>query len=220
MQKFAGDKKKGESLFTPLEKKLVAKLVDKIPKGIETYHLTLSTVVWCGLIILSGYLAQFNLNWLWLCSVMIVFQYVTDLFDGAVGRHRNTGLVKWGYYMDYLLDYFFLCSFLICYVFFIPVEYRYVQFFMLAVLGGYMVNSFLSFAATNEFEISYLKIGPTEIRILFIIINTLFIFFGKTYLFFALPVSLALTTIGLIVVIYKTQKNLWEIDMKSKENKL
>lgn len=81
-----------------------------------------------------------------------------------------------------------------------------------------MVNSFLSFAATNEFEISYLKIGPTEIRILFIIINTLYIFFGKTYLFFALPLSFALTVIGLIVVVYKTQKRLWEIDMKNKES--
>ncbi|MCD4704856.1 hypothetical protein K8R66_02145 [bacterium] len=216
MEKFAGDKKKGESLFTPWEKKFVAKYVAKIPKGIETYHLTLTTIIWSGLIILSGYLAQKNLNWLWLSSIMIVFQYITDLFDGAVGRYRDTGLVKWGFYMDHLLDYFFLCAILISYVFFLPMEYRYIQFFTLAILAGYMVNSFLSFAATNEFEISYLKIGPTEIRLLFIIINTLFIIFGKTYLLFALPFSFVFIVIGLIIVVYKTQKNLWKIDMRNK----
>ena len=216
MEQFAGDKKKGKSLFTPWEKKLVARYVGKIPGSIETYHLTLSTIIWSGIIILSGYLAQDNLHWLWLASLMIVFQYITDLFDGAVGRHRNTGLVKWGYYMDHLLDYFFLCSILICYMFFIPVDFRYVQFFLLAILGGYMVNSFLAFAATNEFEISYLKIGPTEIRLLFIIINTLFIIFGKTYLNFTLPFSFAAVTIGLIIVVYRTQKMLWQIDMDSK----
>ncbi len=217
MTKFAGGKKKGESLFSPWEKKFVAKYVNRIPRGVETYHLTMTTVVWSGITILSGFLAQRNLGWLWLCSAMIVFQYVTDLFDGAVGRHRNTGLVKWGYYMDHLLDYIFLCSIMICYAFFLPVEYRYIQFAILAILGGYMVNSFLSFAATNEFQISYLGIGPTEIRILFIIINTLFIFFGKTYLFIALPFSLAFTIIGLVVVVYRTQKSLWQIDMKNKK---
>jgi archaetidylinositol phosphate synthase len=218
MEKFAGDKKKGESLFMPWEKKIVAKYVDKIPKCIETYHLTLTTIIWSGLIILSGYLAQGNIKWLWLASIMIIFQYITDLFDGAVGRHRNTGLVKWGYYMDHLLDYFFLCSILICYAFFLPLEYRYIQFFSLAILAGYMVNSFLSFAATNEFEISYLKIGPTEIRLLFIIINILFIFFGKTYLATLIPYSFILITIGLIIVIYRTQKILWKIDMDNKNN--
>lgn len=91
---FAGDKKVSISLFGKLEKKLVEKYVDKIPKKIETYHLTLSTLAWCAFIVLFGYLAgHYNTHWLWGTSIMIVFQYLTDLFDGAVGRHRNTGLI-------------------------------------------------------------------------------------------------------------------------------
>ncbi|MFC1623299.1 CDP-alcohol phosphatidyltransferase family protein [Patescibacteria group bacterium] len=216
MAKFAGDKKKGQSIFGPLEKKLVEKYVDKVPKWLETYHLTFLTIPWCVLIVLGGYLAQDNLSWLWLVSVMIVFQYVTDLFDGAVGRHRNTGLVKWGYYMDHLLDYFFLCSILICYAFVVLFEFSYYLFFILAILGGFMVNSFLSFSATNQFQISHMGIGPTEIRIVFIIINTLFIIFGKTYLFFTLPFCLAATFGGLVYVIYLNHKEIWAIDMKNK----
>ena len=83
-------------------------------------------------------------------------------------------------------------------------------FFILAIFAGYMVNSFLSFAATNEFKIEYLKIGPTEIRILFIIINTLIIFFGKTYMAWALPYALVFSLIGLIYIVCNTQKYIWK----------
>lgn len=217
MKKFAGDKKKGESILAPLEKKFVKKNVSKVPASIETYHLTVTTIIWSGIIILSGYLAKGNMHWLWLSSIMIVFQYLTDLFDGAVGRYRNTGLIKWGYYMDHFLDYMFLCSILISYYFILPAQYAKDLFFILALLGAFMVNSFLSFAATNEFKIEYLKIGPTEIRILFIIINTLFIIFGKTYLYITLPISLILSFIGLVIVVYRTQKYIWKLDMDNKK---
>jgi len=217
MTQFAGDKKKGASILGPIEKRFVAKYVSKIPKSIETYHLTYTTIAWSGIIILSGYLAKNNIHWLWLSSVMIVFQYLTDLFDGAVGRHRNTGLIKWGYYMDHFLDYVFLCSILISYYFILPAYYAKDLFFILAILGSFMVNSFLSFAATNEFKIEYMKIGPTEIRILFIVINTLFIIFGKTYLYLTLPFSLIFSFIGLIIVVYRTQRYIWKLDMKNKK---
>ncbi len=214
---FAGDKKVGLSLLGKLEKRLVKKYVSKIPKCIETYHLTFMTFVWSALIVLSGFLSvKYSMHWLWLSSVCIILQYFTDLFDGAVGRYRNTGLIKWGYYMDHFLDYIFLCSILISYSFIVPMKYDFMLFSTLAVLGAYMVNAYLAFASTNEFRISYLKIGPTEVRIVFVIINTLFIIFGKTYLYITLPFCLIFCVLGLLVVIYKTHKELWEIDMKAK----
>jgi phosphatidylglycerophosphate synthase len=150
---------------------------------------------------------------------MIFFQYITDLFDGAVGRYRNTGLVRWGYYMDHLLDYLFLCSVLIGYSFILPDRFKYLLFFILAIFGAFMVNSYLAFAVTNKFKIAYLKIGPTEIRILFIVINTLLIIFGKTYMGEVLPFILFLSLAGLCFVVYKTQKYIWKLDMANKKSK-
>ncbi|HSR89040.1 MAG TPA: CDP-alcohol phosphatidyltransferase family protein [Candidatus Udaeobacter sp.] len=216
---FAGDKKVSISLFGKLEKKLVEKYVDKIPQKIETYHLTLSTMAWCAFIVLFGYLAgHYNIHWLWGTSIMIVFQYLTDLFDGAVGRHRNTGLIHWGYYMDHFLDYIFLCSILIGYSFIYNDKYN-TAFFILVSYGAFMVNSFLSFAATNEFRISYFKIGPTETRLAFIITNTLITFFhGHVPLARTLPYIFGLSIIGLTAVVYTTQKLIWEKDMKNKKS--
>ena len=105
MTKFAGDQKKGNSLLGTAETKLKNFLVPFVPKKVETYHLTMTTVLWSALIILFSYLAIGNINWLWGVSLMIFFQYITDLLDGEIGRRRNTGLIKWGFYMDHFLDY-------------------------------------------------------------------------------------------------------------------
>ena len=213
---FAGDKKAGRSVLHGPEQRLKTWLLPLVPSWLETHHLTLTTVAWSLLILLFSFLARHDIRWLWLVSLMIVFQYVTDLLDGAVGRARDTGLVKWGYYMDHLLDYLFLCSILIGYAILLPQHFKYALFFILALFGGFMANSFLSFAATNEFQISYLGIGPTEVRIVFILVNTLLIVFGRTYMVKALPYVLGCSAFGLFVTVYRTQADLWKIDMRAK----
>jgi archaetidylinositol phosphate synthase len=216
-EEFGGNKKVDHvSLLSVPEKKFITWATPKIPKSIGTHHLTYSTLVWSGLIILFGFLAADNINWLWGTSIMIFLQWLTDSLDGAVGRYRNTGLIKWGYYMDHYLDYVFLCSILIGYSFVIKDTYN-ILFFLLVTFGAFMVNSYLSFAATNKFKITYLRIGPTEVRLLFIIINILFIFFNKTYLAQTLPYVLIASLIGLNYIVYKTQKELWAEDMKNKK---
>src|SRR3989338_9365029 len=216
---FAGDKKVGTSILGSLEKKCIVAFAPKVPHWIETYHLTYLTIPISLCLVLFGFFAQWNISWLWGSSIMIALQWVTDSLDGAVGRLRNTGLIRWGYYMDHFLDYIFLCSILIGYSFIIPNgHFLYLLFFVLAVFGAFMVNSYLQFAATNEFKISYLGIGPTEVRLIFILINTLFIFFGKTYLAFSLPYILLFSLLGLILVVGKTGKYIWNMDMEHKKN--
>lgn len=216
---FAGDKKVGMSVLGKIERKFIDYFVPKVPKGIETYHLTLMTIPISIGIIAASFVSIYNIAWLWAVSGLIVLQWVTDSLDGSLGKYRNTGLIKWGYYMDHLLDYLFLCSVLIGYSLLLPDNFKYVQFFVLMICGAFMVNSFLSFAATNEFKISYLGIGPTEMRILFVFINTMIIFFGKTYLAFALPYILVFCLIGLCYVVYVTQDKIWKIDMRAHKEK-
>lgn len=210
---FRGDQKVGLSLLGKIEKRFIENNWHRFPGWIETYHLTLTTIIWSIGIIVFGYLAQFSHHWLWGSSLMIFLQWFTDAFDGAIGRNRKTGLIRWGYYMDHFLDYAFLCSILIGYAFIVNDQFN-TQFFILAVFGGFMVNSFLAFAASNEFKIEYFKIGPTEIRLLFILINTTIILFGKTHLAWTLPYILLLSLGCLIYTVYETQKQIWKKDMK------
>ena len=117
---FKGDQKHGTSVLMRWENAFRAKWVPRLPLWLETWHLTYLTLLWSGLILLSGWLAREALHWLWLTSAMVVAQYLSDLFDGAVGRHRNTGLIKWGYYMDHFLDYVFQSSIVIAYMLIAP----------------------------------------------------------------------------------------------------
>lgn len=212
-KKFTGDKKVGGSILSFLEKRLVAWGTPKIPKRIETWTLTYMTIVWSIGVLVFGYMAQYNIHWLWGTSIMIISQYLTDLFDGAVGRYRNTGLVKWGYYMDHFLDYIFMSCVLIGYSFFIPDKYN-ILFFVMMIYGGFMVNSFIHFAATNDFRISYFGFGPTEGRIGFVVMNAMLIIFGKVYLARFLPLLLVVAFIALCAVVYKCQKVLWDSEKK------
>lgn len=215
-QQFAGASKTNTSLLSRLERRLTPVILPKIPAWLETYHLTMLTLVWSLLILLFSYLAATNIHWLWAVSLLIFFQYLTDHYDGKVGKYRNTGLLRWGYYMDHLLDYLFLSSIVIGYAFILPEKSRYQLLFLLAVLGAIMVSAFLAFSATDRLTISHWKLGPTEFRLALIVINTLLILFGTRYMISGLKWVNAGAVICLCVVVYQTQKKIWQLDMQQK----
>lgn len=210
------DRKSGKSLLHRPEQAFVRWGTPKIPKYIETYHLTFMTLAWSGLNLIFGYMAKVDLQWLWMVSLMIVLQYLTDLFDGAVGRTRNTGLIKWGYYMDHFLDFIFIASYVSVGYLIAPPETEKWYVFLLVILGAFEVNSYLTFGVTNRFQISHFKLGPTEMRIVFIMLNTIVIYTGIWHFEYTLPSLCAICSLALIFVVYRSHRALWRMDMQAK----
>jgi len=215
-QVFKGDQKVGASIMTRWEDRFRGKWVPRLPSWIETWHLTYLTLIWSGLILVFCWQAKNNLNWLWLVSLMVIAQYFSDLFDGAVGRYRKTGLIKWGYYMDHFLDYIFQSSMVVGYMMISPPGLTWYFVGILVMASGYMVSSFLSFAATNEFEIYFFGIGPTEIRIIVIALNASIVFLGTAWWPVTVPIFFWSILAGLVVMVWRTQRKLWRIDMDAK----
>ena len=206
-------------LVSPLagvERKIIDANVGRFPPWIETYHLTLLTIPWTAGLIGAGWLARVSLHWLWLSSLMMFLQWFTDSFDGALGRYRNTGLRKWGFLMDHFLDFVFMTAAFVQYAFILPEPSRYVLLAVAFVYDALMVNSWLSFAATDQFKITYLGMGPTEIRLLFIILNTCLIFFGVGFLTVSLPYVLVVFSLLACFIVWRTQKGVWALDMEIK----
>lgn len=218
-QPFGGAGKVGESWLTGPEKRLVARWVGHVPPWLQTYHLTLLTILWSLLILVFGWYARDNIHWLWAISAMIACQYVTDLFDGAVGRRRDTGLVKWGFFMDHFLDFIFLCALITAYYMVAPPGFDVWFMLLLGLTGAHMVHSFLAFAATNEFRIAFYGVGPTEMRIAFIGINTFIIFTWPRYYGITIPALTLLVLAGLVLAVFRTQRHLWHVDMAAKAAK-
>jgi phosphatidylglycerophosphate synthase len=215
-QPFAGAGKTNSGMLVPWERRLTNFVLPRIPRWLETYHLTLLTPLWAIGIALFGYLAAGNLRWLWMTNLMLVLHYFTDHFDGKLGKYRNTGLRKWGFYMDHLFDYGFLCSILIGYSFLIPQKSLFSMMLVLCVFSAFMFHTFLMLAATDEFRVSFSRFGPTELRIALIIINGFIVRFGTRGLKGALPWVAFGGVIALSVLAYVAQRRLWQIDMQAK----
>jgi phosphatidylglycerophosphate synthase len=219
-EQFGGDKKLPmKSLLAKQEKKLIDKYTPKFPKWLEGYHLTLTTILWSAGMVIFGFLAAGNRLWLLLSSLMLFLQWFTDSFDGALGRYRDTGIPKWGYYMDHFLDYVFMCSILVGYSCMLEGRDKSIVLLLIPVFGCFMINSYLAFAATNEFKITFLGAGPTEIRIYFIVLNILLIIFGTGWIKGLLVYILVIAVVLMCIIVYRTQKYIWKIDMAEKKAK-
>ena len=148
----------------------------------------------------------------------VPFEWIeTDSFDGSIGRFRDTGLAKWGFYMDHFLDYIFMSSVFVGYALLMS-EPRgvYLTLALGFVYASVMAHSFLDFGATGQFKITYLFTGPTEVRLYFILINTFVILKGPGWLEAALPWALVVFALALAAIVYAAQKRIWALDMEAK----
>ncbi len=214
-----GDEKK-EPMRSPLatwERAFIDRNVVGLPRWLRSWQLTMLTLPFTAGLILAGWLARGSEHWLWLASALMAAQWWTDCMDGTLGRLRGEGLVKWGYYMDHLLDFCFMSAMFVGWALMLgsgPAQF--LMLMLMLVYGAMMVSSWLLFGATQRLKIVYLGLGPTEVRLLFVVVNTLIIVMGKEILsVMALATTLALALGVLGWMAWSTQRRLWELDKEA-----
>ncbi len=115
---------------------------------------------------------------LWIASLGIAGNWFGDSLDGTVARFRKIERPRYGYYLDNALDC--IAALLLTVGLAISGYVRSDLAFL--ALSAYMMLSALTFLRANVsdvFQISYAAVGPTEIRIWFIVLNTLMISFPQ-----------------------------------------
>lgn len=199
------------------ERRFIDWAIPRIPQPVKSHHLTYVTILWSVGTILFGWLAdRHSLAWLHGVSFMVFGQWLTDSLDGSLGKFRKQGLVKWGFFMDHFLDLMFAGSIVIAYSFLVEAWWlEFLFLILLLVTCATMAVSFLSFAATNQFQIAYYGIGPTEIRIAYIALNTLVFFVGTAIFSWGVPVVVAINVFALLTLTVQTSRNLWAIDYET-----
>ncbi|MDH5596608.1 MAG: CDP-alcohol phosphatidyltransferase family protein [Candidatus Peregrinibacteria bacterium] len=217
MNKEALKNKSGEWYLKRIESGLKDFLVPKVPKWLETYHLTGLTLIWSGLMIYFFYMGSQNELYLFLVPILVLLQYLSDLLDGEVGRRRNTGLVRWGYYADHLLDFVFITSIIAGYAIILGMSEW--IFALYAIVSGFHVSTYLLVSADGEFKISFLRFGPTEARILFIILHLVIVSRGILILNTLLPYLVLVSALALVSLIFINQYALWQKDLSKKIKK-
>lgn len=208
--------KHGESVTTRLEKRFVAWGTPRVPSWLQTDHLTRLTLLWGAGNIGFAMLAASDSRWLLGIAAMIAMQYLTDLFDGAVGRARDTGLVRWGFYADHLLDTLFLGSLCLAGAIVSPPSLALWWMGLAIVSAAIMASSFLAFGATGKFEIYKAGVGPTEARGLLIALIAVVAFTGTGHFWWSVPALTVVTTASLIALAIHTGRVLRTLDMDAK----
>lgn len=211
---FTGSEKHSTFFLEKYQKEVVTFLVNRAPRWLDSFGLTLASVFLSGLIVLTGYLSTKNSVWLVASSVIILVHWLADSCDGPLGKMRGEGLQRWGFHMDHFLDYVFLISLVVSYSFLFSYPVREYVYMFVPIFGGFMINSYLAFGATGKLRVTYFYIGPTEMQIALALINFYIIFVGVNYIQKVLPFLVLFFLLVLMVVVFRTQKEIIEIDRK------
>ena len=132
------DTKVGRSLVTEAEQRFVDRHIDRIPRRVETHHLTMLTVLWSAGLVAAGAMAAADRRWLLAMSAMVVGQYLTDLFDGKIGKKAGNGAGDLGFFMDHLLDFVFAGAFVIAFSLLAPAGLGFWWMVILLATGAMM----------------------------------------------------------------------------------
>lgn len=161
------------SVLNSLEKKVLVWLAECQPSwmtsDILTYIGTFGAVV-----IAAGYiLSAWNINFLWLSSLGFIINWYGDSLDGTLARVRKTQRPVYGYYLDHTIDA--INEVMI----FVGVGLSGLMHLEIALLALVMyllmtINVSINAHLKKEFKLTYASMGPTEFRIIMIVINTLF----------------------------------------------
>ena len=112
---------------------------------------------------------------MWLSSFGLFVNWYGDSLDGTLARVRNTQRPVYGFFIDHSLDAITIC--IMCIGAGLSPMFK-LEIAML-VLAGYLVLSIYTYIGTilkGEFLLTYGNFGPTELRLIIILINTLFMY--------------------------------------------
>ncbi len=175
------DVRTNDILLGPLERPALAFFARNMPKWVNSDMLTVLGLlgsVLAGVSYAMVGLGEVKANpWLFIASLGFVINWFGDSLDGTLARYRNMSRPNYGYYTDHAIDG--LTSVLV----FGGIGLSGIARFdvsLIALCGWLllMLQVYLKTHATGVFEMTSIKIGPTEMRLVIIALNTVVYFVG------------------------------------------
>ncbi len=173
----AEPKRRATFVLSEAEKRLLVWLADHLPRRLLPDHLTLIGIFGSALVTVAYILANQAPAWLWLANLGFVINWFGDSLDGTVARVRQIQRPRYGYYLDHLTDAFSTLA--------IGLGLGLSPYMLLsvglAIVIGYLIlsiNIYLESQVLGDFRFGYGVVGPTETRIILILLNSLALLVG------------------------------------------
>lgn len=167
------------SILNRLEKNALVWLAERQPVWVTSDMLSYTGVAGAVLFVVFSYMGNANPHFLWLAALGLVVNWYGDSLDGTLARVRNTQRPLYGFFIDHSLDAITTC--LICVG--IGVSPYMSMDIALFILAGYLCMSIYTYLSTiiiGKFRLTYGNLGPTEVRIIVIIVSLLYLYFPLT----------------------------------------
>ena len=159
-------------LLAKAEGRALEWIARRLPRWVLPDHMTALGVV-AALGIAGAYLlSNGDKTWLWAASALLVVHWLGDSLDGTLARVRKIERPRYGYYLDHLVDALATAV--------IGLGLGLSPYMLLSVglviVIAYLVlsiNTYLETYAFGVFTLGYGRLGPTEVRLALIVLNTL-----------------------------------------------
>lgn len=211
------------SILNSLEKKVLIWLAERQPKWMTSDMLTYIGTVGAIIIAIGYILSSRNINYLWLSTLGFIINWYGDSLDGTLARVRNTQRPVYGYYIDHTVD---AINEVVIFMGIGLSGLMHLEFSLMALVAYFLITINVSINAhlKKEFKLTYAGLGPTEFRLIMIIINTIYIYsttlrnFSVAVEVFGREISLkSLDIVGISVTIILFIMYFYEIFNDAKE---
>ena len=166
------------SVLNSLEHKALIWLASRQPKWVTSDMLTAVGTIGAFLIGLGYALTSININFLWLSTFGLLVNWYGDSLDGNLARYRRKQRPIYGYYLDHTMDVIneAMMFFGAGMAPFFDMRLTVAAFVLYLVLT---INVSMNAHLRSEFKLTYLKLGPTEFRLIIAVANTILLCFGE-----------------------------------------
>jgi archaetidylinositol phosphate synthase len=154
-----------QSFVATAEKRTLLWLAERTPRWINSDHLTLLGFVAQCLAGVCYALARWNRSVLVLGIIFLALNWLGDSLDGTLARVRDCQRPRYGFYVDHIADTF-AAFFLMGGLALSGYMHSAIAFGLLIAFLMLSIEAYLATYTLGQFQLSYWKFGPTEIRLL------------------------------------------------------
>ena len=153
------------SILSPLEKRCLIWLAQRMPARVNSDHLTGLALIAMFAAGVAYWFASLN-PWIGLMvvNVCLALNWFGDSLDGTLARVRQHQRPRYGFYVDHIVDAFGML-FLVGGMSLSGYMSPYVALGLLAAYFMLSIEVYLATYSLGTFTITYFKVGPTELRI-------------------------------------------------------
>jgi phosphatidylglycerophosphate synthase len=158
-------------LLAEPEKRLLTWIAGRLPRRVLPDDLTVIGVFAAFGVCAAYQLANDSTAWLWAASALLVAQWFGDSLDGTLARVRGIQRPTYGFYLDHLVDAIATAAIGIG-LGLSPLMLLSIGTLIVVVYLILSINVYLESFAFGRFSIGYGLVGPTEVRLILIALNT------------------------------------------------